>query len=122
MKGLAPWLSLFASTGTLLCCALPALLVTLGMGATLASLVTAFPQLIWISQYKGLVFSTSAVLMALAAYGHYRARNLPCPLDEQQARACSRSRRWSLIILALSGFLWLVGAFFAFAAPRFLGP
>ena len=34
-----PSLSLFTSVGTLLCCALPALLVTLGMGAALAGFV-----------------------------------------------------------------------------------
>lgn len=40
-----PWtsvLSLFASSSTLVCCALPALLVALGAGAALSSLVLAF--------------------------------------------------------------------------------
>ena len=35
---LTSYLSLFTATGTLLCCALPSLLVTLGLGATLAGL------------------------------------------------------------------------------------
>lgn len=38
-----PTLSLFTSVGTLLCCALPALLVTLGAGAVFASLVKQCP-------------------------------------------------------------------------------
>ena len=37
-------LSLLTSGGTLVCCALPALLVALGAGATLASLVAAVPH------------------------------------------------------------------------------
>ena len=115
------WLSLFASMGTLLCCALPALLVTLGMGATMASLVTTFPQMIWLSQYKGPLFAISGILIALSAYGQYRGRKLPCPIDSTQAQACSKSRYWSLIILWVSGIFWLVGAFFAFVAPSLLG-
>ena len=39
-------LSLFASSGTLVCCALPALLVALGAGAALSSLVSVFPQVV----------------------------------------------------------------------------
>ncbi len=35
------WLTLFASTGTLICCALPILFVTLGLGATVAALTRA---------------------------------------------------------------------------------
>ena len=45
-------ITLFASSSTLICCALPALFVLLGAGATFASLVNFFPQLIIISQYK----------------------------------------------------------------------
>jgi hypothetical protein len=39
-------LSLFASSSTLICCAIPALLVSLGAGAALASLVAVFPQIV----------------------------------------------------------------------------
>src|SRR6187200_1056050 len=39
--------ALLASSGTLVCCVLPALMVALGAGAALAGLVTAVPQLIW---------------------------------------------------------------------------
>ena len=40
------FLSLFTSTGTILCCALPALLVTIGAGAALSSLISTFPQIV----------------------------------------------------------------------------
>ena len=40
--------ALLASSGTLVCCVLPAVMVSLGAGATLAGLVTAVPQLIWL--------------------------------------------------------------------------
>jgi hypothetical protein len=37
---IGPTLSLFASTSTLLCCALPALLITVGAGAVMAGLTS----------------------------------------------------------------------------------
>ena len=48
----ANFFSLFASTSTLICCALPAIFVAIGAGATFASLVSSFPFLITLSKYK----------------------------------------------------------------------
>jgi hypothetical protein len=45
-------LSLFTSFSTLICCALPALLVALGAGAVLSTLVSHVPQLVWVSEHK----------------------------------------------------------------------
>ena len=117
---LAPALSLFASTGTLVCCALPALLITLGMGATLAGLTSAAPQIVWLSQYKGWVFAGAGVMLALAALARWRSRNDPCPADPAQARACARMRRVGGAVLALSIILYVTGAFFAFVAPKLI--
>lgn len=44
--------ALLASSAPLLCCVLPAFLVAVGAGAALAGLVTALPQLIWLSEHK----------------------------------------------------------------------
>lgn len=118
MNRLSSYLSLFASTGTLFCCALPSLLVALGMGATMAGLVSAVPQLVWLSQYKLAVFGFSASMLAVAAYFQIKARNEPCPIDPQLARACQTSRRWGNLILIFSAVIWGVGAFFAFIAPH----
>ena len=117
---LAPALSLFASTGTLVCCALPALLITLGMGATLAGLTASVPQIVWLSQYKAWVFAGAGVMLALAALARWRARNDPCPADPAQARACARMRRVGGAVLSLSVVLYLTGAFFAFVAWRLI--
>jgi len=40
------WLVLFTSSATLICCALPILLVTLGLGAVSASLFSTLPFLV----------------------------------------------------------------------------
>lgn len=116
----APTLALFGSTATLICCALPALFVALGMGAVVAGLVSAVPQLTWLSEHKPLVFGGSGALIAMAAWLQWRARNAPCPADPAAARACRRLRAASVIILAVAAFAWCVGAFFAFLAARLL--
>ncbi|MBE8163458.1 MAG: hypothetical protein HAW63_05680 [Bdellovibrionaceae bacterium] len=120
MNRLSAWFSLFTSTGTLLCCALPSLLVALGMGAAMAGLVTAVPQIVWLSQHKAWVFMGSGVMLSLSAYLQYRARFETCPIDPKQAEACKTGRKWSLRILIFSIVLWLTGAFFAFVAPRIM--
>lgn len=117
MNRLTAWLSLFASTGTLFCCALPSLLVALGMGAAMAGLITTVPQIIWLSQYKTWVFAMSGIMLGTSGYLQYRAQFEPCPIDPVQADACTVGRKWSSRLFAFSVTIWLIGAFFAFLAP-----
>ena len=114
------WLSLLASGGTLVCCALPALLVTLGAGAALSGLVTAVPQIVWLSEHKGVVFGGAAALMLAAGGLQWRNRHAPCPLDPGLRAACLRTRRWSLGVYLVSLTLLAVGAVFAFVMPALM--
>lgn len=117
-----PSFSLFTSTGTLLCCALPALLVTLGMGASLAGFIGVFPWITAVSEYKVAVFSVAGVLLTLATILQWRARNAPCPADPLKAKACMRLRKISWGILIFSILVYCTGVFFAFlAADIFYG-
>lgn len=116
----APTLSLFASTSTLLCCALPALLVTIGAGAVMAGLSSDIPGYIWLTEQKSQLFALSGALLALAMYFRWRSRNAPCPADPAAAKACTRLRRISGFILWASLFIYLVGGFFAFFAADLL--
>lgn len=115
-----PALALFASTGTLLCCALPALLITIGAGAVMAGLAANVPGLIWLTAHKGPLFAVSGVLLAAAAFMKWQARNAPCPIDPAQARACMRMRRMGTVILGVAVITYLVGGFFAFLAADLL--
>src|SRR3954468_1053618 len=63
-SGVLSYLSLFTSFGTLLCCALPSLLVLLGLGATVASFLSAVPWLVALSRHKVWVFAVSGLLIA----------------------------------------------------------
>ena len=65
------------------CCALPVALVSLGMGGVVASMVSAVPMLAWLSKYKALTFSLTALVLA---YGGWRLRGVSqssqCSLED----------------------------------------
>lgn len=110
-------LSLFASSSTLICCAIPALLVSLGAGAALASLVSVFPQIVWISEHKEIIFSISAFLMIVTGVIQWRNQKAPCPMNIELRNACLKTRKVSLRIYLFSLALMAVGAWFAFIQP-----
>lgn len=113
---LPAFLSLFTSTGTLICCALPALLVSIGAGAVMAGLIEAVPQITWLGKNKELLFAIAGALLLASGLWQWRARSLPCPADRAQAAACARARKLSWIVWRLSIALFAIGAFFAFFA------
>lgn len=116
-ENMVPALGLFTSIGTLLCCALPALLVTLGMGAALAGLVSTVPFLVTLSEHKGIVFGGAGVLISFSAVLQWIRRNAPCPVDPAEAKACMRLRKLSIFITGFSVVIYVTGIFFAFIAP-----
>lgn len=113
---LPAFLTLFTSTGTLICCALPALLVSIGAGAVMAGLVEAVPQITWIGKHKTAVFALAGILLVISGAWQWHARSLPCPVDKAQAAACARARQVSWIVWGLSVALYATGFFFAFMA------
>jgi len=113
-------LSLFASTSTLICCAIPALLVSLGAGAALASLVAVFPQIVWISEHKEIIFLISTGLMVAGGILQWRNRFAPCPVDPALRNACLKTRKTSLRIYLVSLVLLVIGGWFAFIQPLFI--
>ena len=62
------WVILFFSTGTLLCCALPILLVTLGAGAVVATVAANIPFLVALSLYKSWMFLFSGILLLFGGW------------------------------------------------------
>jgi hypothetical protein len=109
--------ALLASSATLVCCVLPAVLVAIGAGAALAGLVTAVPQLIWLSEHKPLVFSVAGALLALSGIAIWVGRRAPCPVDPDLARSCQRLRRISAAVYAVALASFLLGSTFAFLLP-----
>jgi hypothetical protein len=114
-------LSLFASSSTLVCCALPALLVALGAGAALSSLVSVFPQVVWLSEHKEGLFLFAGLAIAASGVLQWRNRNAPCPVDPALRSACLRTRKTSLLLYGFSVTVYLVGGWFAFVQPWLAG-
>jgi len=110
-------LSLFASSSTLICCALPALLVALGAGAALSGLVGAFPQIVWLSEHKIGLFIFAGLMLAASGALQWINRNAPCPVDPALRNACLRTRKVSLRVYWVSVGIYLLGGFFAFVLP-----
>jgi hypothetical protein len=109
--------SLLASTATLLCCVLPAVLVSLGAGAAVVGLVSTFPQLVWLSERKVAVFSLAGLMLVISGVLILNGRRLPCPADPAAARQCMFLRRLSAILFWISTAALLLGALFAFVIP-----
>ena len=108
--------ALLASSATLVCCVLPAVMVSVGAGAVLVGLVSAVPQLIWLSEHKAGVFGVAGLMLAVSKFFLWRASSLPCPTEPVAARACVRLRRISSLLFWIAavayviggGFVWLV--------------
>ena len=116
------YLSLFTSLGTLLCCALPSLLVLFGLGATVASVLSEVPWLVTMSHHKHWVFIVAGLLISgnfVYVYGvvpKLQMRSGAC--DPNDPHACQTASRFSRIVLWCSAGLYMVGCFTAYI----LGP
>lgn len=113
-------LALFTSVSTLICCALPALLVSVGMGAVMAGLIETVPGITWMGANKPIVFTVAGLVLAAAGAWQWHARTLPCPADPARAKACARLRRVSWVLWWIGVAAFVVGAFFAFFAADLL--
>ena len=102
------WLVLFASTGTLICCALPILLVTLGFGSVVAALTSHYPVLVTLSEYEGWMFGISALLLGLAAW-FIRGRQTHCPTEPELAARCKQTRLINRRVFWLAVIIWSIG-------------
>ena len=116
----ANFFSLFASSSTLVCCALPAVFVAIGAGASFASLVSTFPFLITLSQYKIFITFFALVMLLIAGYANYRNFNLPCPADPEVGRLCMKTRKRSRVIYYVSAGIFIFATIFTYLVPRFL--
>lgn len=102
------WLVLFTSSSTLICCALPILLVTLGLGAVSATMFESLPFLVTLAQNKVWMFLGSAGVLALGGYALFRP-NRSCPIDPVLAAKCETAHRLNKRIWMASVVMWSIG-------------
>ncbi|MDE3180968.1 MAG: hypothetical protein KGM47_15080 [Acidobacteriota bacterium] len=120
------YLALFTSFGTLLCCALPSLLVLLGLGATVASFLSAMPWLVTLARHREIVFIVSGVLITGDFVYVYwlsprmKADGQACSIEDGPT-ACDTATRVSRIALWAAATIYCIGVFVAYLfAPLFL--
>ncbi|HEY5381099.1 MAG TPA: hypothetical protein VIJ65_02530 [Acidobacteriaceae bacterium] len=115
------YFSLFSSFSTLICCALPSILVLLGMGTAVASLLSAAPWLVGFSRHKIWTFSLAGALIAASFVITYVVAprlqaGETCEADDPST--CGEVSRLSRIVLWGSAMIWSGGFFVAYL----LGP
>ncbi len=119
------YFSLFSSFSTLICCALPSVLVLLGMGTAVASLLSAAPWLVSFSRHKAWTFGVAGTLIAASFVVTYfvtpfMRRGLRegevCAADDPTT--CGEVSRLSRVLLWASAIIWGGGFFVAYL----LGP
>lgn len=115
------YFSLFSSFSTLICCALPSVLVLLGMGTTVASLLSAAPWLVSLSRHKVWTFSIAGTLIAMSFVMTYviapRLREgESCNADDPTT--CGEVSKVSRFVLWGSALVWSGG----FSVAYLLGP
>ena len=108
-----PFLSLFTSLSTVFCCALPIILVTLGMGATFASLSANFPAITWLAQRSGVIFLLAGFLLMVSGYFIFIKRQ-SCPVDPKLAKSCASMKRVNKWVWLTSTLILLVSLFFKY--------
>jgi mercuric ion transport protein len=115
------YFSLFSSFSTLICCALPSVLVLLGMGTTVASLLSAAPWLVSLSRHKIWTFSIAGILISMSfVMTYFIAPRLRVGevCDADDPTTCGEVNKVSRAILWASAVIWSCGFFVAYL----LGP
>jgi len=106
--------ALFGSTGTLLCCALPAVVATVAGGAALGSLISVFPWLVPLSENKDWLFLIAGFLILISAVVTFRPKGkIVCMVTG--GKGCETAETFTRIIFFISVGLYLSGAFVAYA-------
>lgn len=116
---LLSYLSLFTSLSTLFCCALPSLLVLIGLGASVGSMLSVMPWLVVLSRHKVWTFSISGSLIVLSFLNmYYLAPRLRAGCDPKDPSACRDASGVAKVLLWISAAIYAAGLFVAYA----LGP
>ena len=122
-------LSLFTSSATLLCCALPIILVALGFGAAVAGLVSTFPWLVPLTRNKEWIFLFAGIMIAgnWIWIWHQKRHLVACALPKNRidvGTACDEASRLSRVILWISTGVYVIGfsaAYLAYPIMDYLG-
>lgn len=107
--------SLFGSSATLICCALPASLAAIAGGSAVVSLISSFPFLITISQYKDWIFLGAGLLLIFNGIITLKPKGkVACSITG--GKGCEIAGKFQKFMFWFSISIYSIGAFMAFAA------
>lgn len=113
MKKIMAILGLLTSTGTLVCCVLPAIIAAVAGTGLLFSIIDKVPFLVLLSQHKAIVFGVAGILTAINVYSlWFRVNKEVCPVDAKGA--CESGRKFAKVITVISIVVIAIGAYSAY--------
>tara|TARA_Y100000389_G_C17405898_1_gene488027 strand:+ start:1027 stop:1401 length:375 start_codon:yes stop_codon:yes gene_type:complete len=112
-ESLLPFFGLFTSISTILCCALPIILVTLGMGAVFASLNANFPFITWLAKRSIYLFTIATILLLIGGYFIF-IKPQTCPTDKKLAKICNKTKKFNKIVWWASVIILTISLFFKY--------
>lgn len=116
---LVSFLSLFTSTGTLLCCALPVTIAAIAGGSAVGTLVSTFPWLVPLSRHKEWIFLAAGLLILFSGILTLRPRGkVACSITG--GKGCEFAGRLTKTMFWSSVAIYLIGAFFAYGLAPIL--
>ena len=107
-------LALFSSSGTLICCVLPAVVAMFAGGAAVGALISIFPWLIPLSEHKFWIFLTAGLLIGVDSIIVFWPKSkLACNITG--GTGCESTSKFSKITLAVAITIFIFALFFSYA-------
>lgn len=107
------FLALFTSAGTLICCALPALVVAIAGGSAMVSLLSTFPWLATLSAYSGWIFIVAGIMILFSSILIIRPKGkVACSITG--GKGCQVAGRFQRIMFWIAVGFYGVGLFAAY--------
>ena len=112
-QSISSFLALFTSTGTLICCALPALVVAIAGGSAMVSLLSTFPWLVTLSAYSGWIFLIAGLMILFSGFLILKPKGkVACSITG--GKGCQAAGRFHKIMFWVSVVIYVVGLFAAY--------
>lgn len=113
------FLSLFTSTGTLLCCALPAAIAAVAGGAAVGAFIAIFPWLIPLSRHKTWLFLIAGLFILVNGALTLRPQGkVACTITG--GKGCEVAGRFTKVMFWTSVAIYAIGVFFAYGLAPLL--
>lgn len=104
---------LIANGGVMLCCVLPALLVTFGFGGVLVTFLGEYPLFIEISRHKGWIFFGAFLILLLSGFSLYANREQVCQVNSL-SKECVEVKTASKILYIISLIIFITSLYLSY--------